>query len=180
MNPYVMHRHLGENVDRLSKKINDMETSYKEKSQSMANIAESLDRLEKVLTDLNQQRDHEHKLMSRFHTLSNRLETATAADAALTPESFDIKLRRVLTAIKIVGQIIEVIASGTHSLYDSVYTISRNKSISEANGAQMEKPDLGAILKPMNSLIQALTSNSNQAQTPEPALETETPDDEQE
>ena len=175
-----MHRHLGENIDRLSKKINEMEASYKEKSQSMANIAESLDRLEKVLVEFNQQRDHEQKLMARFNTLSNRLDAATNADAALTPESFDIKLRRVFTVIKIVGQIIEVIAAGTHSLYDSVYTIARKKSISEANGAQVEKPDLGAILKPMNSLVQALTSSSINAQTPEPTLETEKPDDVQE
>lgn len=177
MNPYVMHRHLGESIDRLSKKVNEMESSYKEKSQSMTNIAESLDRLEKILNEFHQQREHEQKLMLRFKTLSSRLDAATVADVELTPESYDIKLRRVLTAIKIVGQIIEVIASGTHTLYDSVYTIANKKSTSETNGAHTEKPDFGAILRPMNSLVQALTSSSNQTQTPEPPMTTEEPDD---
>lgn len=175
-----MHRHLGDSIHRLSKKVDEMETSYKEKSRSMTEIAASLDRLEKILNEFNQQKEHEQKLMLRFRTLSNRLDAVTTADTVLTPENFDIKLRRVLTVTRIVGQIIEAIASGTHTLYDSVYSITKNKSISEANGIMTEKPDLGAILKPMNVLIQALTSSSDQAQTAEPVPETENPDDVQE
>lgn len=162
MNPYVTHRNLGENIDKLSKKIIDIEASHKEKSQYMANIAASLDRLEKVLAEVQSQRDQERKLYDRFKNLSTSLETTTSV--VENTETFDIKLRRVLSIIKIVGQMIQIVATSTYSVYDSLHAVAQGKeSDHAASGTSTDKPDLGAILKPMNQLVQAMTSSNFKA-----------------
>jgi chromosome segregation ATPase len=157
-----MQRNLGENIDKLGKQIAEIEAAHKEKSQCMANIAASLDRLEKVLAEVQSQRDQERKLYDRFKNLSTRLETT--ASVAEDPVTFDIKLRRVLSIIKIIGQMIQIIASSTYSVYDSLHNVAQGKERPQgAAEDNADKPDLGAILKPMNQLVQAMTSSNFKA-----------------
>lgn len=158
-------RQLGEAMERLAKRVEQLQREKTVNMEQSTRAVAALDRISEILVDLEAQRAREKVLAEKFACIVGKLDRVTGMSRGeKSGDGVEKTLKKVINGAKVTGQVIEIVAGGFQGMLDSITTVVKSDQVAPES-ARSENTggaggmDLSSIIKPMNSLVQALVNS---------------------
>lgn len=169
-------------VEALVDKAERLQAENTKDLEESAQVMANLDKLTKLVSNIEAQKDTQEKLASAVESIIEKV------DQVLVQQNLTIKetgkkdwqgtFKKVVKGTRITAQVVDVVANSLDVIIDTVLKIyQRRDHLNLDNAKTNSEVDMAAVLKPINTVLQALfTPKETEKPADEAVAETEPQD----
>lgn len=160
---------VAETLEKLLERIESYQMEKKEDVNRASMVFDKLDKLVQTMSRLENQQNTEAVLASKIDEMTKHIDTIMKQQYKQEKQvEVEETVRRVLHGAKITGKVIETVATSANVMFGTITNLLKEEAKGGTSKKQaVDELDLGALLKPINSLIQgfaAVGASSNKSE----------------
>ncbi len=169
--------HLTEAVNRLMEKTDQLQQARAWDAEQVARLVATFERLTELVAHMEWQQKVESRLAEKLENLVARLDRVLEEQAGAgqleTEGEVTKSFERIIKVVKVVGQVIEIVAGSMEVTFNAVNKAIREHRLAGSpetgKPAETGTPDLTSVLRPLNELVKSLVEGyASSGRTKEP------------